>query len=86
MGSEPRSLEYVRAHLEESLATDPRVADQGTHVVIEHDSLVVLGTVSTRQRRAAIDDVVREVAPGVPVQNETTVVALEEPHDEKSIS
>jgi hypothetical protein len=78
-------LEYLRAHLEESLAIDARVAEQGTHVVIEGGDLVIIGTVSTLERRRAIDDVAREVVPNVQVQNATEVVELVEPHREESI-
>ena len=49
-----QSLEYLGAHLEETLATDPRVAEQGVHVDIVAGGLVVSGTVSTPDRHAAI--------------------------------
>jgi hypothetical protein len=80
------SLEYSRAHLEEALATDARVAEQGTYVEIEDERLVVRGTVSTPQRRMAVDDVARGATPGVEVRNETTVVDLTEPDHEESIT
>jgi hypothetical protein len=80
------ALDYLGAHLEEALATDGRVAEQGVHVEVDRDALVVRGTVSTPDRRVAIDAVAREVAPDVVVRNETTVVNLEESDDEELVT
>ena len=67
-------LDYVGAHLEEALATDGRVGEQGVHVAVDGDGLVVAGTVSTAERRSAVDDIAREVAHGVVVRNDVVVV------------
>ena len=83
--TEELPLDYQRARLEEALTTDTRVAEQGTHVAIEAGGLIVHGTVSTVQRRAAIDDVARQTLPGVEVRNDTTVVDLAEPDEEEPI-
>jgi len=64
---------YVAAHLEEALARDPRVAEQGLHAAVEDGCIVVRGTVSTAERRAGIDAVGAEVAPGRQVRNEAEV-------------
>jgi osmotically-inducible protein OsmY len=73
------SLEYLRGHLENALATDARVMEQGLSVRVDDGTLVVSGVVSTPQRRAAVDDVTRDVAASTPFRNETTVVHLGEP-------
>jgi hypothetical protein len=77
------TLDYVRAHLEEALATDGRLAQGGLRVSIDGDELVITGSVPATQRQAAVSQVAAEVARGFRVRNETTPVSLEEPlHDE----
>ena len=45
---------YLGAHLEEALAEDGRVAEQGLHVKVTADRVVVSGTVSDPERKAAV--------------------------------
>jgi osmotically-inducible protein OsmY len=85
MADAGRSLEYLGAHLKEALATDPRVAEQGVHVDVVADSLVVSGTVSTPDRHAAIPEIARETVPGVTVRNHVRVVQLFESDDEEPV-
>ena len=68
--------DYLGAHLEEALATDGRVAEQGLHVSVDGGELVVTGTVSTPQRCAGIDAVARETVPTTRVRNEVVVAAV----------
>ena len=44
-------LEYLVGHLEDSLARDPRVAEQGLHVAVsdERSTVTVTGTVTEAQ-------------------------------------
>jgi hypothetical protein len=72
-------IDYVRAHLEEALATDPRVAEGGLHVVVAGDGLVISGSVSTPARHHAVSTVASEVAREFTVRNETSVVPLRAP-------
>ncbi|MGH8977430.1 MAG: BON domain-containing protein [Acidimicrobiia bacterium] len=72
-------IDYVRAHLEEALATDPRVAEGGLHVAVAGDGLVVSGSVSTPARHRAVSAVASEVAQDFSVRNDTSVVPLREP-------
>ena len=65
--------EYVIAHLEEALAQDARVAEQGLHVSVEDGCVVVRGTVSTVERKAGIAAVVEAVTPDHPLRNEAEV-------------
>ena len=81
-----QSLEYLGAHLEEALATDPRVAEQGLHVDVVAEGLVVSGTVSTPDRHAAITSIARETVPDVAVRNHARVVDLVESDEEERLS
>lgn len=65
--------EYVVAHLEEALARDPRVSEQGLHAAVEDGCVVVRGTVTTVERQAAIAAVAGDVAPDHPLRNEAEV-------------
>ena len=48
---------YLSAHLEEALAEDGRVAEQGLHVQVAGTRVVVSGTVSDPERKRAVADV-----------------------------
>ena len=79
-------IDYVRAHLEESLATDGRVAELGLHVQVDGEELVVCGEVSTPERRDAVSTIAHEVVPQFRVRNETVLVPLAEPDDEEPVT
>jgi osmotically-inducible protein OsmY len=78
-------IDYVRAHLEEALATDPRVTEGGLHVSVDGAELVVSGSVSTPLRRQAVTDVASEVAGEFTVRNATSVVALDAPEADEMV-
>lgn len=66
--------EYVAAHLEEALLLDGRVGEQGLHVEVHGNRLVVTGRVGNEQRRANVDVVAAEAAPaGFEIVNHTEV-------------
>lgn len=71
--------EYLSGHLEEALASDPRVAEPSLEVHVSGRSVVIRGEVATQERRAAVEDVAREVAPDRAIHNETTVLEPREP-------
>jgi hypothetical protein len=73
------TLEYVRAHLEDALATDARVAQGGLRVEIEDAGLLITGSVPTRDRHDAVSVVAAEVASGFVVRNATEPVPLGSP-------
>ena len=52
---------YLSAHLEEALAEDGRVAEQGLHVQVVGDQVVVSGTVSDRERKQAVAEVLSDL-------------------------
>jgi hypothetical protein len=74
-------LEYHAAHLNEALATDPRVSELGLHITVRAGRLYVTGTVTTTERQSAIDDVLAELAAGYEIHNETATPCLTEPQD-----
>ena len=74
-------LAYLAGHLNESLACDPRVSELGLRIDVRGTKLYVTGTVSTSERRAAIDEVVAELAAGYEIHNETVVAAMGTPND-----
>jgi osmotically-inducible protein OsmY len=52
---------YLGAHLEEALAEDGRVAEQGLHVQVAGDQVVVSGTVSDPGRKQAVVEVLSDL-------------------------
>ena len=52
---------YLSAHLEEALAEDGRVAEQGLHVQVAGDQVVVSGTVSDPERKEAVTEVLTDL-------------------------
>jgi osmotically-inducible protein OsmY len=78
--------DYLVGHIEDALIRDPRVNEQGLHVSIAGDRVFVTGTVSTKQRREAVVDVVRELLPECQLRNEVTVSTdYPEPSDEEHL-
>lgn len=67
--------DYAVGHVEEALACDPRVNEQGLHVALAGGRVFVTGTVSTRHRRDAIATVVAELLPEHELRNEVTVAS-----------
>jgi osmotically-inducible protein OsmY len=68
--------QYLVGKLQEALASDTRVNAQDIRVVVTGGRIHLLGEVCTAQRRAAVDAVVAEVLPGIPVRNELTLIDL----------
>ena len=52
---------YLSAHLEEALAEDGRVAEPGLHVQVAGAQVVVSGTVSDRERKQAVAEVLSDL-------------------------
>lgn len=69
--------EYVVAHVREALAEDPRTAQQDLKVLLSGNQLVVKGSCTSRERCAAIEEVIRAAAPGFEIVNQVQVVANE---------
>ena len=76
---------YVLQHVREALASDPRTGELGLDVAFEGTALVISGVVGSAERRAAVLDVAREVAPEVEVVNRTEVKEVRPPAPQENI-
>lgn len=65
--------EYLVGHVEDALARDPRVNEQGLHVELRATTVVVTGTVTVESQKANIAEVVSELLPDHELQDRTTV-------------
>jgi hypothetical protein len=65
--------EYLVAHANEALATDPRTAELELDISVDGREVIVTGTVATPERQAAVADVVARALPGREVRNLTAV-------------
>ena len=65
--------EYLIAHANEALATDPRTAELELDVSVDGREVVLTGTVATPERQAAVAEVVAKALPGREVRNLTSV-------------
>lgn len=70
---------YTAQHIKDALIKDRRVGEMTLDVTLAGGRVFVAGQVPTPQRRDAVPDVVREVAPDLDVVNEVTVVPCDEP-------
>jgi osmotically-inducible protein OsmY len=77
--------QYLVARLQEALARDERVSSLDIKVVLTGNRVHLIGDVPTEPRRAAADEIAREVAPGAQIRNELRVLALDEAHDAEDI-
>ena len=78
--------DYLVGHVEEALACDPRVNEQGLHVAIAAGKVFVTGTVSTSERLDGVAAVVAELLPDFELHNEATVADYPEMGDEELLS
>lgn len=78
--------DYLVGHLEDALACDSRVNEQGLHVAITAGKVFVTGTVSTRERFDGVAAVVGELVPDFELHNEATVAEYPELDDEEHLS
>jgi osmotically-inducible protein OsmY len=70
--------QYLVGKLQEALATDARVGAQDIKINIAHGRVHLTGQVPTEERRDAVQRITEEVAPGLDVRNEITVLELSE--------
>jgi hypothetical protein len=76
---------YVAARVQRALAEDDRTNELGIRVDIRGDQLYLRGTVECEERRAHVATVAGEIAPGLKVHNEVTVMDVREPGEEESL-
>ena len=77
MAAEPAA--YTAQHIKDALATDQRVGEMTLEVTLAGGRVFVSGQVPVAERRDAVPEVVRTVAPDLEVVNEVTVVPCDEP-------
>lgn len=75
--------EYLVGHIEDALARDPRVNEQGLHVEVKLDpsgvpTIVVRGTVVSAPHKNAVAEVIAELLPGQAILDETTTAEFPE--------
>ena len=70
---EPAGEHYLVQHVREALAHDPRVGELELGVDVRGTELFVTGEVLTEDRRDAIAEVAREVAPDLELHNQVRV-------------
>lgn len=70
--------EYLVHHIQEALSADPRARELGVDVQVSGDRVVLTGTAASDGQRAAIVEVVAEVAQGYLVIDELAVLSTDE--------
>lgn len=65
--------EYLIGRIHQALATDHRTGELELDVRLAGGRIFLTGGVATDERRGAVEEVVREVAPDMEVVNELTV-------------
>jgi hypothetical protein len=77
--------EYDAEAIRQALATDPRVLEPELVVEIAGDRVIVTGVVPTGARRAAVDDVLSELAAGRRIDNRTEVADFPPPSTQERV-
>lgn len=70
--------EYLVHHIQDALAIDPRARELGVDVQVAGGRVVLTGTAATPAQRAAIAEVVAELAGGYEVVNEMAILSADE--------
>jgi len=78
--------DYLIAHVHEALARDPRVSELELQVAVVAGRIHVTGAVSTDERRAAVDEVIRECCGDLEVENRTTVARYPQAQHEERVT
>ena len=76
---------YDQERIRQALATDPRVGEPELSVEIVAGRVLVSGSVPSREVRDAVDEVVKDVAPGMPLDNRVEVARWDAPTGEEPI-
>lgn len=70
--------QYVVAHVREAIAQDPQLNELHLGISVQGGKIFLTGVVGTPERRTALTEVVRLVAPDHEVCNETEVAEFPE--------
>ena len=76
---------YLPEHLHEALLADERVGEQDLRVWADEHCIHIAGSVATDSRRAAVVEVIHELAPGWDVCNEVELVDVDAPPDVEDV-
>jgi hypothetical protein len=76
---------YEEAHLVEALGLDTRFGELGATVRIEGQVVIVEGIVPTAERRAAAEQILRELLPNARIENLIVVEELTVPDAEPEV-
>lgn len=78
--------EYVVGRVRQALAEDPRVGEQHIDIAVRGQRVVLVGEVTTPERRDAASQVVSELLPGLDVCNEMVVPPIVEPVESEELA
>lgn len=78
--------EYQVGRIQQALATDPRTGELELDVRIASGRVFLTGAVATAERRQAVEEVVRELAPDLEVHNELSVTEEQPPGPSERLS
>ena len=78
--------EYLIGRIRQALATDPRTGELELDVHIAAGRIFLTGSVATKERRTAVEEVVGEVAPGHPISNDLSLVNERDPGPEEQMA
>ncbi|MET8877403.1 BON domain-containing protein [Nocardia sp. NPDC004604] len=78
--------QYMVAHLRRALAEDPRTAELGVQVTIRGDVIVLVGEVSSIERKQQMETVVREQLPQARIHNDVHVTPPAAPRDTEALA
>ena len=71
--------EYLITRLQEAFALDDRMNQLDIEIRMHHDEIILLGSVTTEERKSAATAISREVLPEHTIVNELRVIELNEP-------
>jgi osmotically-inducible protein OsmY len=89
---DPATDDYLLERLQQAFASDPRLNELELEVRSIENSIEVSGTVQTEERKRAVTEIAREIAPGRAIRNAIHVLGhgadepKAEPETERPIS
>jgi hypothetical protein len=85
-GTQAQSPDYLVAHVHEALREDGRTAQQDLRVLLSGNQVVVEGVAPSEAARRAVEEVVKDAAPGFEVANRVHVAKVAGPERAEEIS
>lgn len=77
---------YTKGRIMEALTTDERIAEHDIRVVVSDSNIVVKGEVFSSEQKEAVNEVIRNLEPGMELKNLLRVRILTPPEASESIS